>query len=240
MGENPFGNPPTNLLPIEVPPHVLMLRGIGWDSNIYLVRDGEEALIIDTGTGINWHVYAGMWERGGYLEGVRRVIIFNTHEHFDHVGGNNVVKRWLEGRGIEVYFAAHKITANVLESGDEGVILSYFYGRRFEPHQVDFKLEDGDKLRVGSLELLVVHTPGHTAGSSCLYLDDGKHRVMFTGDTVFKGTVSRTDLPTGDGWALRESLERLAGFDVDFGFPGHGGYIDDWEGNLKEVLRWLA
>ncbi|BAD84503.1 hydrolase, metallo-beta-lactamase superfamily [Thermococcus kodakarensis KOD1] len=239
MGASPGRGFPSKLIPIEVPPHVVMLRGIGRDSNIYLVRDEEEALIIDTGTGINWHLYTEIWEREGYLTDVEHVTIFNTHEHFDHVGGNKVLQRWLEERGIEVSFAAHKITANVLERGDEGVILSYFYGRRFEPHQVDFKLEDGDKLNVSSLELLVVHTPGHTAGSSCLYLDDGKHRVMFTGDTVFKGTVGRTDLPTGDGWALRESLERLAEFDVDFGFPGHGDYIRDWKENLREVLRWL-
>ncbi|MBP1910975.1 MBL fold metallo-hydrolase [Thermococcus stetteri] len=239
MGANYTGGLPNKIIPIEVPPHVLMVRGIGWDSNVYLVRDGEEALVIDTGTGVNWHAYTKIWEGEGYLTGVEHVTIFNTHEHFDHVGGNTVLRRWLEERGIKVSFAAHRITADVLERGDDGIILSYFYGRRFEPHPVGLKLDDGDTLKVGSLELLVLHTPGHTAGSSCLYLDDGRHRIMFTGDTVFKGAVGRTDLPTGEGWALRESLERLAEFDVDFGFPGHGGYIKDWKENLNEVMRWL-
>ena len=226
-------------IPIEIPPHTVMLRGMGWDSNVYLVRDGGEALIIDTGTGVNWHVYTGIWERGGYLDGVRKAIAFNTHEHFDHVGGNRPLKRWLEGKGIHVLFAAHEVTAKTLEEGDDYVILAYSYGRKFEPQKVDLKLKDGDKLRIGSLELELIHTPGHTAGSSCLYLDDGETRVMFTGDTLFRGTVGRTDLPTGNGWKLRESLERLSEFEVDFGLPGHGRYIDDWRKNLKGILGWL-
>ncbi|NJF24870.1 MBL fold metallo-hydrolase [Thermococcus sp. Bubb.Bath] len=230
---------PRDIVPIEVPPHVVMLRGIGWDSNIYLVTDGGEALIIDTGTGVNWHVYTEIWERENYLEGVRKVIIFNTHEHFDHVGGNAVLKGWLEKRGISVLFAAHRVTADALERGNDYVILACHYGRRFEPQPVDLKLEEGDKLKVGSLELELLHTPGHTAGSSCLYLDDGRHKLMFTGDTIFKGTVGRTDFPTGNGWELRESLERLLQSDVDFGLPGHGGVIKVWKKNLIEVLGWL-
>jgi hydroxyacylglutathione hydrolase len=230
---------PREIVPIEVPPHVVMLRGIGWDSNIYLVRDGEEALIIDTGTGVNWHVYAEVWGREGYLDGVKKAIIFNTHEHFDHVGGNHVLKRWLEEMGIRVLFAAHRITAETLEKGDDYVILSYHYGRKFEPQPVEIKLEEGDRLEVGSLEIELLHTPGHTVGSSCLYLEDERHRLMFTGDTIFQGTVGRTDLPTGNGWQLQESLERLLEFEVDFGLPGHAGVIKDWKENLIEVLGWL-
>ena len=225
------------LIPIEIPPHVLMLRGIGWDSNIYLVRDGGEALIVDTGTGVNWHAYASVMEE--YLSGVESVTVFNTHEHFDHVGGNRALGGWLEESGMEVQFAAHEITARTLERGDDYVILSYAYGRRFEPQKVDLHLGDRDILKIGSLELELIHTPGHTAGSSCLYLDDGETRIMFTGDTLFNGTVGRTDLPTGDGEALRRSVERLSGYDVDFGLPGHGKYIEDWRENIEGILGWL-
>ena len=229
---------PRGLIPVEIPPYTVMLRGIAWDSNIYLLRNDDEALIVDTGTGVNWHVYTEIWEREGYLDGVGKVVIFNTHEHFDHVGGNDVLKRWLEERDVEVVFAAHETTAEVLEKGDDYVILAYSYGRKFSPHRVDLKLRNGDRLRIGSLELRVVHTPGHTAGSACLYLEN-ETKIMFTGDTVFKGTVGRTDLPTGNGWQLIESLERLLEFEVDFGLPGHGRYIDNWKENLLEVLRWL-
>lgn len=227
---------PRNLIPIEIPPNTVMLRGIGWDSNIYLVRDKREALIVDTGTGVNWHVYAEIWEGNGYLKGVKRVVIFNTHEHFDHVGGNRAFRDWLEGLGIKVLFAAHEITAKTLERGDDYVILGYAYGRPFEPQPVEMKLNEGDRIKIGSLELRLIHTPGHTAGSACLYLEDGETKIMFTGDTVFNGTVGRVDLPTGDGWELRESLERLFEFDVDFGLPGHGKPITEWKRNLEKVL----
>ncbi|WP_335755174.1 MBL fold metallo-hydrolase [Thermococcus sp. P6] len=213
-----------------------MIRGLRPDSNVYLVRDEGEALIIDTGTGVNWHRYAGILE--GYLRNVERLTVFNTHEHFDHTGGNPTLKRWLEGKGIGVTFAAHESTARTLERGDDYVILSYAYGRRFEPQKVDLHLKDGESLRVGSLKLEVIHTPGHTAGSACLYLK-GEVRLMFTGDTIFRGTAGRTDLPTGDEGELRESLERLNDYEVDFGLPGHGWVIDDWRGNLERILGWL-
>ena len=230
---------PRDLVPVEIPPYTVMLRGIGWDSNIYLVRDSDEALIVDTGTGVNWHVYAQIWEREGYLSEIEEVTIFNTHEHFDHVGGNHPLRRWLKGKGIRVLFAAHETTAEALEKGDDYVILAYSYGRKFEPQAVDIRLKEGDKLKIGSLELELIHTPGHTAGSSCLYLDDGETRVMFTGDTVFNGTVGRTDLPTGNGWKLQESLEKLAEYDVDFGLPGHGWAIKEWKENIRDILGWL-
>ena len=225
-----------DVLPIEIPPNTVMIQGMGWDSNVYLFRDEREALIVDSGTGTNWHVYAGLLR--DYLTGVRRVVLFNTHEHFDHVGGDAAMMGWLEKEGVEVLLAAHEATARAIERGDDGVILSYYYGRRFEPLRVDVKLKDGDRLRVGSIDLLLIHTPGHTAGSSCLYLD-GEAKIMFTGDTVFRGAAGRTDLPTGSEEELKESLSKLLEFDVDFGLPGHGRHIDDWERNLREVLRGL-
>ncbi|WP_238516186.1 MBL fold metallo-hydrolase [Thermococcus gammatolerans] len=227
---------PRDIIPIEIPPSVVILRGIGWDSNVYLVRSGEEALIVDTGTGVNWHVYAEIWTKNGYLRGIKRAVIFNTHEHFDHVGGNRAFREWLEGLGIKVLFAAHEITARTLERGDDYVILGYAYGRPFEPQPVEMKLNEGDRIKIGSLELRLIHTPGHTAGSACLYLEEGNTKIMFTGDTVFNGTVGRVDLPTGNGWELRESLERLLEFEVDFGLPGHGRPITEWRRNLEKVL----
>ncbi|NJE85836.1 MBL fold metallo-hydrolase [Thermococcus sp. CX2] len=226
-----------NVIPIEIPPHTVMLRGIGWDSNIYLIRDGREALVVDTGTGINWHVYTEVWESEGYTEGIERVVIFNTHEHFDHVGGNLALKRYFEEKGAEVIFATHEIAARTLERGDDYVILSHYYGRKYEPHEIEVKLKDGNKLRIGSVELRLIHTPGHTAGSACLY--EPEEKLMFTGDTIFEGTVGRTDLPTGNGWELRESLEMLMEFDVYLGLPGHGWVIKNWSENLREILGWL-
>ncbi|WP_461864211.1 MBL fold metallo-hydrolase [Thermococcus sp.] len=226
------------MIPVEIPPNTVMLKGIGWDSDIYLVRDGDEALIIDTGTGTYWNRYAEVWEREGYLNGVRRAVIFNTHEHFDHVGGNSAIRGWLERRGIKVLFAAHRKTAEVLEGQEDYVILSFYYGRRYEAEKISFKLRDGDVLKIGALRFELMHTPGHTAGSSCLY--EPGEKLLFTGDTVFKGTVGRTDLPTGSRTQLAESIRRLEGLDVYLGLPGHGGLIRDWEENLRTVKGMLG
>jgi len=227
-----------DLFPIEIPPNTVMLKGLNWDSNVYLFRSGKEALIIDTGTGENAERYFSLWLGEGYLDGLRKVVIFNTHEHFDHVGGNLAMKALFERLGVEVLFASHRKTAETLERADDRIILDYAYGKRFPGHGVDIKLDDGDYLRVGRRKLLLLHTPGHTAGSSCLYLD-GEVKLIFTGDTIFNGTVGRTDLPTGNREELRKSIERLAGLEVDFGLPGHGWVIKDWRGNIKAVRRFL-
>ncbi|KPU62592.1 hydrolase [Thermococcus sp. EP1] len=227
-----------NMIPIEIPPNTVMLRGVGYDSNIYLFRDGEEGLIVDTGTGVYWHRYFEVFEREDYLRGLRRVIILSTHEHFDHVGGNRRFKEFFERMGLEVSFAAHEVAAEVLEKGDDYVILSYAYGRKFAPQRVDLFIKDKDVLRIGRKELIVLHTPGHTAGSVCIY--EPKEKLLFTGDTLFKGSVGRTDLPTGDFKDLVTSLEKLEGIEVDIALPGHGRPILDWKKNLKDIQKYLG
>jgi len=227
------------MIPIEIPPNTVMLRGHGWDSNVYLVKDEDEgeALIIDTGTGVYWHKYMDVWLNENYLNGIERITIFNTHEHFDHVGGNPAFRRYFEERGIKVYFAAHRYTAQALESGDDYVILSFYYGRSYTPHEVHLKLGDGDTLRVGKLRLTLIHTPGHTRGSACLY--EPEEKLLFTGDTIFNGTVGRTDLPTGNLEMLKKSIERLGRLDVYLGLPGHGGIIKNWKENFEYVKHLL-
>jgi glyoxylase-like metal-dependent hydrolase (beta-lactamase superfamily II) len=94
---------------------------------------------------------------------------------------------------------------------------------------VDHVHEDGEVFRVGACEARVIHTPGHSPGSVCLWF--AADRVLFTGDTLFRGSVGRTDLPGGDSGSLVRSIrERLfpLGDDVRF-FPGHGpgGTIGD-------------
>ncbi len=226
-----------NMIPIEIPPNTVMLKGIGWDSNIYLVRDENEALIIDTGTGVYWHKYIDVWLNENYLKGVEKITIFNTHEHFDHVGGNIAFRRYFEEKGFDVYFAAHKYTAEALESGDDYVILSFYHGRSYTSHEVHLKLSGGEALRVGNLELIVIHTPGHTRGSTCLY--EPKEKLLFTGDTIFNKTVGRTDFPTGSLEMLKKSLQKLEKLDVYLGLPGHGRVIKNWKENLEYVKHLL-
>ena len=83
----------------------------------------------------------------------------------------------------------------------------------------DIMLREGE-LNVGHLNFQVIHTPGHSPGSVCLYWPDKK--VLFTGDVVFDQGVGRTDLPGGSGENLKESIRTLSRLEVDYLLPGHG------------------
>ncbi|WP_048148889.1 MBL fold metallo-hydrolase [Palaeococcus ferrophilus] len=221
------------MVPVEIPPYVLLLPGIWQDSNIYLVRSEDEALLIDTGTGMFIGQYLPfLMER---LSGVERLTILNTHEHYDHTGGNLRMKAALEKRGITVRFAAHELTAEAIEKANDRIILAFHYGRSFEPHAVEVKFTGGEGLRVGSLSFEVLHTPGHTRGSIMLY--DREEKLLFTGDTIFEGTIGRVDFPTGSLGEMLGTLNRLLDLDVDLGLPGHGKVILNWDENLRKVLK---
>ena len=89
----------------------------------------------------------------------------------------------------------------------------------FEP---DILLKDGF-LEIGNTRLQVIHTPGHSPGSICLYWPEKK--ALITGDVIFKGSIGRTDLPGGNGTALKESILKLSKLDVEFVLPGHMGPV---------------
>ena len=118
--------------------------------------------------------------------------VINTHSHFDHVLGNEQVTKVTKAKIIQ-----HK--ASELEK--------------------DVAVSEGDTIRLGSIEMKVVHTPGHSKDSICLVLDG----VVFTGDTLFVGSCGRVDLPGSDPKEMYESLlNRLAGLDDKLVvYPGH-------------------
>jgi hydroxyacylglutathione hydrolase len=121
--------------------------------------------------------------------------IINTHGHFDHVGANKALK---EASGAELMI--HPLDAPMLGqlSGSAAV-----WGLRSEDSPApDRLLEDGDTIRIGQIEFRVLHTPGHTPGGISLYAD----KVVFVGDTLFAGSIGRTDFPGGDFDTLIHSI----------------------------------
>jgi hydroxyacylglutathione hydrolase len=180
--------------------------------NTYLVVDEatREALLVDPG---------GELDRvlgGGVPSEFRVARIFLTHGHVDHVAGCDEAKRRLT--------APCQIHADDLEwlrtLPEQGAMFG-FEGPLAVP-TVDVLHGDGDVVTLGSEVGRVLHTPGHSRGSTCLYFE--KAKVLFAGDTLFAGSVGRTDLPGGDFVALERSIrEKLftLGDDVRF-FPGHG------------------
>jgi hydroxyacylglutathione hydrolase len=144
----------------------------------------------------------------------RPIAIVNTHGHFDHVQAVDAVRR-----ATHVPFWIHEAERPVLESGPSRA--KVLFGIDLPPSPVpDRWLTEGDVLRVGSLQLTVRHTPGHSPGGVCL-VGDG---LVFTGDTLFAGSVGRTDLPGANQDALFASIARvlLPLPDDTVCYPGHG------------------
>jgi hydroxyacylglutathione hydrolase len=159
----------------------------------------------------------------GLLEPGQRVVrIFVTHGHIDHVAGGAEAKA-ATGAPLQIH-AADEAWLEALPRQAE-----MFGFEPVRPPAVDHHHEDGEAFRVGDLEARVLHTPGHSLGSCCLWFPEPK--VLFTGDTLFSGSVGRTDLPGGDVDALFRSIREKLFTLGDEGrfYPGHGpaGVVGD-------------
>ncbi|MCR5829519.1 MAG: MBL fold metallo-hydrolase [Lachnospiraceae bacterium] len=137
-----------------------------------------------------------------------------THGHFDHIYGvESIVKKY----GIEVY--ASEKEAPLL--ADPELNCSAYYGRDAVVIPENY-IEDGDVFEVAGFKIKGINTPGHTKGSMCFYLED--EGILFSGDTLFKGSVGRTDLPTGNTHLLLESIrDKIVVLPTSTKiYPGHG------------------
>jgi hydroxyacylglutathione hydrolase len=121
--------------------------------------------------------------------------IINTHGHFDHVGANRSLKK---ASGAELMIHPHD--APMLSQLVSGAAM---FGIRAEDSPAaDRLLEEGDLVQVGTIAFKVLHTPGHSPGGICLYAD----KAVFVGDTLFAGSIGRTDFPGGDFDTLIRSI----------------------------------
>jgi glyoxylase-like metal-dependent hydrolase (beta-lactamase superfamily II) len=184
----------------------------GFGSNCYVLVGGVVA-VIDPGLDSR-RVLDG-------LQGlsINALVFINTHCHFDHCGCIPKLRAEVGGD-----YMIHEDDSRVVEEGLDEFMLAGLFGERPFRTVVSRKLKEGDVIDLGGGMLEVLHTPGHTQGSICLYEPEG--RLLFTGDTVFADGVGRTDLPGGDSRSLGESVGRLAGFCGERGvkkvYPGHG------------------
>jgi glyoxylase-like metal-dependent hydrolase (beta-lactamase superfamily II) len=139
--------------------------------------------------------------------------IILTHGHLDHIGA---VRELKEYTGADILI--HEKDAEMLT--DYSKNLSVYSENRVIQPKADRFLNDGDKIRVGNLTLTVIHTPGHTPGSISLKTD----KYLFTGDTLFSGSIGRTDLPGGSYQQIIKSInEKLMLLNGDLlVLPGHG------------------
>ena len=190
-----------------------------WETNAYLVWDGrsQDALVLDPGMGA-----AQPLMRRVAANALRLHLVANSHGHIDHIFDNAPLSR---ESGAPL--AIHPDDAYRL-SGDN------VYGFTVERSVASVDLRDGEQIRAGDLVFDVLHTPGHTEGSVCLY--EERAGLLLSGDTLFPGGWGRTDLAGGDDAAMAASIGRLARIvppSVRV-LPGHGP-----ETTMERELPWM-
>lgn len=178
-----------------------------YDANCYIVYDeaSKEGFVIDPG-GDAEGIFDAISSRG-----IKVKFILLTHGHFDHTGGVNELKSKLN---VPAYISEKD---KYLISGEHSLDYILLHSDKVE---IDGFIKDGDILHFGGEELEIIETPGHTPGGVTVKVKD----ALFTGDTLFAGSVGRSDLPGGSHEMLIQSIkDKLVDFPDDtVVYPGHG------------------
>ena len=179
-------------------------------TNCYILHNEKtnECLVVDPGEEakkIAAYIQKNNWTNKG---------IFLTHGHFDHITGVTELQSLVGGKVYAYEEERDLMMDPSLNSSSMGG-----YSVAIEP---EILLKDGQIINIAGLDIKVIHTPGHTKGGCCFYLE--KEKALFSGDTVFMESIGRTDFPTGNYSKLIDSLRNkilCLPSDVNI-YPGHG------------------
>ncbi|MDR1926509.1 MAG: MBL fold metallo-hydrolase [Endomicrobium sp.] len=178
------------------------------DVNCYIVYDSEtlHAAIIDPGEDGNKVIFE--IEKNAF----KPEILINTHAHFDHTLSDDKIRL-----KFKIPLAIHRNEEALLSDSEKNGSDSYDITRTVK--KPDMLFESNQEVKLSFASFKVIHTPGHTNGSICLLFDG----FLFTGDTLFAGTIGRTDFISGNDVDMRRSLIRLKKLDPSLIiYPGHG------------------
>lgn len=182
----------------------------GFGSNSYiLTEDGKTAVVVDAAQP---RVESELLKRG-----LTPAFVLLTHCHFDHVGGVAA----LQAQGAKVLCSSEEAPL----VGTHADLFDYFGAPR-APFRIDETFFDGEERTLCGMRVKALLTAGHTKGSVSYLVTakDGK-TALFTGDTLFAGSIGRTDFPTGDYDTLRSSLKKLSSLDGDY--PVYAGHNEE-------------
>ncbi len=176
-------------------------------TNCYFVHKDKEGVIIDPGG--DCHKIKNKLEE---LKDIKFEYVLNTHGHEDHTFCDNFLKK-----NYNMKILIHK---NDLFFISNGAINKKFWSD-FEEVEPDILFNDGDEFNIGGLNIKVIHTEGHTPGSSMFMIDN----FIFSGDTIFKGTIGRTDFEYSSSSKMKNSIIKILNIlnNKDYLiYPGHG------------------
>jgi len=192
-------------------------------SNMYVITGSTGVYIVDPSVSPKRaEEYSGI---SGLAAGDAQVkALFLTHGHHDHI---KYVNEWIEAYPlVNVFFSSND--NDLVKNGFmncsymEGMEVSYNFKYSNIAGTNGWKAYTDDEISV-----TVYETPGHTMGSVCFLFETGENKFLFTGDTVFRGSVGRTDMPGGSAKTLMESIKRISKLDSSLAiYPGHGPESD--------------
>ena len=197
---------------IELQPDIFRVKGYGTSSHSYIIKGDCANLLIDSGVDTNFPVLQkSLLKIGLKIKDID--IVINTHEHFDHIGAN----RYFQDHAL---IAAHRFAATKITLDDRYVTLYKSADLNEIPLKVHLWLESKSRFDLGNYSLNVIHTPGHTSGSICIY--EPVSKILFTGDTIFAGGTLSYIAESGSVGDYINSILSLSTRQILEIYPGHG------------------
>ena len=201
-----------------------------YDATVFVVEDGGELVLIDSGAGRSAaRIMDNIKSTGLDPQGIKTLVL--THCHIDHIGGAPYFRRELGCRLV-----IHELDADAVADGDPVLTAANWYESDFPPTKIDDRLSGPEGVLIPGGGLKWLHTPGHTPGSICLYLDRGGERVLFGQD------IHGPFLPSfkSDIKLWKSSMEKLLALDADVLCEGHFGIFrprDRVNGYIRKYLK---